>query len=1120
MYAAELFVGFCRHVTNESYALGLVLRTNDEPGSDHAGGAALKRKSRRELMTESTSRLSSLPRHRFVKELRGNEMLMRPPGSASTASPPTVRNQSRGAGTKPAASTPDTSPAKAWADALAQAKVNSPQQTVTVKPGDSLASIAESHGDTLSSVEGANPQVQPPWLLPYPDTVRLPKKTPAEVVSGVNNADVKPIITAMAHANAADQNLQETEVNAAKLHVRDPSLFSDAETQSTNSWNTVEQNTINMLMNNSGGAYPERAAAAEVKQLNALEPGNAKFAAANNAALAEATKQWTQMGVTYPQLHPIISAYDNVKQISNNIRQVRRDLQNPHLPHNMAIVDGLNSEEQQNIAELNAAKAKLNTDIENSLNQAANQAGTNPAARSQAMTQRASYLQLVMPQDKAFQAAVGDANYDLQVVKPAKAVAAAYAKGGGAGSPELGYGGGALAAANTLNAVTHAAGNPYYASQIIQLSEGTIEGITKYMGSIASEPVHNPGTVLEFNQIYGDLSQSVAAANTVNPNGKLSSYGKDAADLVANSIVKNIPQNLTLDQGSIYNEAAMTTIGDGDGTALTLATAAALDQRGRSELAAFLTVGAARGLEGLASNTTSHYQAFLSTLSTVDKLRATWTSFMTRSQLADATNGYLKDHNDVQQKADAQLTTLSQDGDAIAEAKQAWNSYRSQLAGVIGENALSAAAQSLTNKNVTGKNVTIENVAVAFAISRSTSVNNAIVNAGVGFSAPSTSSGGAGQSVAQALLASPVWSLPRSWRSAINNTLKYVTKKYPNVSVSPGTFTTLGAVGLVLTTANLVGNFSFSSFQKAASTIYAGLGIPKYLGDVISTFAKTNIGDSILVQNFVNSIPGVTLTPGATAAANELKLSKTLPSFFQPENGDLTKLTKTPFFKALGSTYYGFGALASVFEAADDVNSGDNAGAIFSSAEALGNALNAAKPLAEEAWGDVIAEGFGATGSIIGGVAVLSQLIYDGVKSAEATQAYKNDTAQFLRQGLGLNPKLADELSADPSTPGVLAQYAKKYGMERGQLLLDLNKVPAQYDVAQFINEAQEVPQQVNGNYVSSQLGDSPNPTVEEQYIVGPNGQTELVHVPLRADSLTQLHYWADLLFSGKNRLG
>jgi hypothetical protein len=1017
---------------------------------------------------------------------------------------------------KPVTSTPDTSPTKAWNDAVAQAKANSPQQRVTAEPGDSLASIASSHGDMLSSVETDNPQVYPPDLLHIGQIVRLPKKTPAEVVTGVNNSQIKPVITAMANANLADQGLH------SPVLAHDPGALGEADTQSTNSWNRVEQTTLNMLMNNNGGAYPERAAGAEVKQLNALEPGNNKFAAANNAALAEATKQWTQRGVTYPQLHPIISAYDNVKQISNNITQVRQYLQDPHLPHNMAIVDGLNSEEQQDAGALKTAKAQLNAAIEHSLKLAAKQAGSNPAARSQAMTERASYLQLVMPQDKAFQTAVGDANYDLQVVDPAQQVAKAYASGT-AYTPGLGGGGGAIAAADRLKTLTQQVSNPYYASQIIQASKGTINSITTDMASMAAN-----GEGDDVSQIYGDLSQAVSAANALNGSGKLSSDGKDAADLVANSIVKNASNGASewpSWANAYYGDAAQNAIANGGGFGLTLATAAAA-RHGDPGLASTLVGAATTGLNGLASKTNADYTTFLATLSTVDKLRDAWGPFMTRSQLANATNGYLKDHQDVQEKAAAQLATLSQDGDAIAEAESAWNSYRPQLSGVDGENGLSAAAQSLNGHNVTGQNASSKNLAAAFALSQSASVNNAIVNAGVGLSLPSTPNAGAGESVGQALLASPVWSLPRSWRSAINNTLKYYTKKGA-ISVSPGTFTTLGAVGLVLTTENLVANFSFSSFQKASSTMYAGLGIPKYMGDVISTFAKTNIGNNIIVQNFVNSIPGVTLTPGATAAANELKLSKTLPSFFQPEGGDLTKLTKTPFFRALGSTYYGFGALASVFEAADDLNSGDNWGAGFSFAEALGNTLNASKPLAEKAWGEVVGETFaesfgeavGAAGSIIGAGAVVGQLIYDGIKSADATQAYKDDSAQFLRQGLGLNPKLANELSAVSSTPGVLAQYARKYGMQPGQLLLDLNKVPSQYDVAQFINEAQEVPQ-VNGSPVSSQLGDSPVPTVEEQYIVGPNGQTELVHVPLRADSLTQLHYWGDLLFSGNNRLG
>jgi hypothetical protein len=320
-------------------------------------------------------------------------MLMQPPGSASTASP------SSGTTTQ---SPPDTSPAKAWADTLAQATANSPRQTVTVKPGESLASIAESHGDTLSSVEHADSHVQPPSLLPYPDTILRPRKTPAQVVSGIDNSQIKPIITAMANANLADQNLQETAQNAAKLHVRDPSLFSDAQAQSTASWNAVQHATYNMLINNNVRAFPDVTAAGPVKQLNALEPGNAKFAAANDAALAEAKQKWTQMGVTKSRLGPITDAY-------NNAEQINQDLPNPHLLHSSFVVGQLNAAEQRGNAQLNAA-------IEKSLTEAANQAGSNPTAHAEAVAQRADNIESFEPHELAFQTAVKDAQAKVNPV--------------------------------------------------------------------------------------------------------------------------------------------------------------------------------------------------------------------------------------------------------------------------------------------------------------------------------------------------------------------------------------------------------------------------------------------------------------------------------------------------------------------------------------------------------------------------------------------------------------------------------------------------------------------------------------------------------------------------------
>jgi hypothetical protein len=997
-------------------------------------------------------------------------MLMQPPGSASTASPPAARNQSSGASTKPTA---DTSPTKAWNDALAQAKANSPQQTVTAKPGDSLASIAGSHGDTLSSVETDNPQVYPPDLLHIDQTVRLPKKTPAEVVTGVDNSQIKPIIRAVANANLADQGLH------SPVLAHDPGALGEAETESTNSWNTVEQKTINMLMNNNSGAYPEQAASAEVKQLNALEPGNAKFAAANNAALAKATKQWQQMGVTKPQLSPIINAYNNAKQATNPA-----------------------SERQ--------AKNQLNAAIEKSLTEAANQAGSNPQAQAKAMTDRAADIQIAGPQDPAFQTAVDNANYDLQVTKPAQQVAKAYntalvkARANGA-LPDDAATAAAAAAANKLKTVTHNAGNSYYADQIIQASQGTIDSITKDMGSIASQPVHSPGTVLEFNQIYGDLSQSVAAANSValtshgHASIALSASGKAAADTVAKDIAKNIPQNLTLDQGSIYNEAATSTIGDGVGTALTLATAAALEQQGRSDLAAFLTVGAARGLGRLAAKTKSDITAFATTTGNLNQLRTTWGPFMTKSQLVKATNGYLADHSkDVTQKANAQLGTISQDGDAIVEAESAWKSYGAELTGVEGRGELATATTSLTANNPS----------TAFAVSQSKTLNEAIAAA---IGPPQPSGGGAG-SVVQALFASPAWSLPKSTRSFVNALLKTHVAQAKGAGASPlvgqGTFTTLSLVGLGLTAeAAWAKGFSVSSPENLANSAYTALGFGKYTGEVISGFAKTNI-----VQNFLNNSSAFNVNSGT--------LFLNLPNGSQFE---LTNLTNTGWFKAIGSAYYGAGALANVLEASDEFSNGNDVAGGFDIAEGVGNGLNAIKPLIGDAFGDVAGEAVGAIGSGVGVLAVVGQLFYSAISSADEQQAFQQDGIKFLQQGLGLNFDLAQELTwpggQSTSASNALQAYADRYHIPVKQILLKLNQEPAD-KATLFVDEAAGVPKQSNGRPVVSQHGDGPGGVGYHEFTASDKGHVYYTaEIPNQADSLVQLHYWANYLF-GKNQFG
>jgi LysM repeat protein len=1029
-----------------------------------------------------------------VTEDPGGKTMFESAGSTSAVTQPPHRSGDSDTSSAPQK---DTSPAQAWTDALKQAKTNSPQQSVTVKPGDTMAGIAKRHNDSLAGVEQANPGISNPNLLHLGQTVYLPKTVPNQIVSGVDNSQIQPIIAAMANANAADQG---SGVKNAGVHQEDMA-------QSAQAWDTVGQTTLNMLLNNNSGKYPEQAAAAEVKQLNALEPGNAKFAAANNYALSEATQQWTQMGVTKPQLGPIIDAYNNLQQTTNAANQY---LQNPKTPHNREIAESFNSSEQQ-------AQTKLNTAIEKSLTDAANQVGSDPKARSEAMTERAFNIQIAGPQDQAFQTAVDNANYDLQVNKPAQAVADAYANGG------------AAAAADKLKAITQNAGNSYYAGQIIQQSQGTIDSVTRDMGSLATsaQPPHmgskfgNPAgetspSETEFNQIYADLSQSVAAANTISPSGSLSADGKAAADLVANSIASNAPKNLTTYQQGLYYSGATNAITNGDGAGLTFATAAALKQRGNTDLASLLASGGTAGIQGLQSRTDSDVSAFASTTNTLHKLEATYGPLMSPGQLAKASNAYLADHPDVAKSANSELNTISQDGDAIAEAESAWNSYGGQLNGIDGQNDASAAAKSLTGDHSAG-----------FAVSRSAVLHNAVAAA---LSTPSASGGGGAGSVVQAMLASPAWSIPKSTRSFINAWFKHQDAQTKALSATPstakGTFTALSAVGLGLSVESVIAkhfNLPFSSVQDKANTFYTLLGFGKYGGETISGLAKQGkLGDSKFATNY---------------------LAK--------------ELTKTPWFKTLGSAYYGFGALGSALQAYTDASNGDPTAAGIDSLEAFGNFLNAAKPLvgqlakqfpalanfipgatteaaateAAAAAGasvtDLVAEGaaeaIGAWGSGFGLLALGGDLIYEGIKSGLDARAYENDSTQFLQQsGLGLNPDMVDELSlpglSGPAS-GALQTYAGANHISAAQLLQKLNHEPADKAI-EFIDEAAFMPKQSNGQYAVSLSSDDPKQVGTHMVTEpGDKGHNYNLNVDYQADSLRQLSYWADYLF-GKNGLG
>lgn len=241
---------------------------------------------------------------------------------------------------------------------MARAKINSKQPEVPVRPANTLAGIASSHGDTLPRVEALNQDLHNPVtgfnrILPG-QTVVLPKKTPSEVVAGVNNSQIKPIITALANANSADQGVAD----ANRTH--DPSGEADAEAEKTAAWNTVKHDTYTMLLDNMSPTTPDQTAQAQVKNLNELEPGNTKFDNETNGALKD--RQQLNFG-------PIIAAYNGG----------------------------------------HGQPTSLANAITTSLNNAANQAGSNPKARGDAITGRAALLQTFGPKDPTFQTAVRDA---------------------------------------------------------------------------------------------------------------------------------------------------------------------------------------------------------------------------------------------------------------------------------------------------------------------------------------------------------------------------------------------------------------------------------------------------------------------------------------------------------------------------------------------------------------------------------------------------------------------------------------------------------------------------------------------------------------------------------------
>jgi hypothetical protein len=337
-------------------------------------------------------------------------------------------------------------------------------------------------------------------------------------------------------------------------------------------------------------------------------------------------------------------------------------------------------------------------------------------------------------------------------------------------------------------------------------------------------------------------------------------------------------------------------------------------------------------------------------------------------------------------------------------------------------------------------------------------------NAFAALAGPNIPSAAGGGTVVQALASSPLWAVGRSTRSFVNATLKYgnATAKVNKVpgSTSDGTFTALSTIGFLATLENTIAKGGFSAGPQLFSSTSNALGFLKYGGEIVAGLAKDPAIAKALAGHFGFALQDV----------------KGKPTLFY-KGFNLTTLTKTPFFKALGSSYYGAGALASLLSLQDDLNNHDGVGAGLDSLELVGNLLNAAKPLVENIAEDFIegaakrealGEAFGAVGSALALLSAVGSAIKQGIQNGEAQSAFQADSNRFLEVGGNINPDVAWALSHPqiisssstiagliPTETKDLLAYANANHLSPGELLARLNQQDPS-KVAFFANVAAE----------------------------------------------------------------
>ena len=887
---------------------------------------------------------------------------------------------------------------------------------------------------------------------------------------GITSQQLAPVLQARQQAG-------QDETALSQLHSPvNRGIVQDEQTQAAQDWTKVQQATQQWLQNTAGSsAFPEDAAAQKVKQLDALFPNDSKFSAANQAALQSATQTWNSLGITHSQLDPVVNAYHDWQAA---VQQRTQTEQNPHLHNEDPDAPGLLNQA------VDAAQSKLQGAIEKQLNDAANQSGSSQG-RSQAMLGREAVLEMVGPQTPEFRDTVDAADTDLQVTKPAQQVAAAYQKGG------------ATAGAQALLTATQNAG-PGYAGRIIAASQPAINNIAGDLNSLshAASGMYGRGSGYaqqqakdQFQSIYNALSASVAQTDHGTSAGALSSQTTQAANQIATALASHLqPQAMFGNPSQVYGNAAEDAIGSGQGASLSLALASSLHQHGQASAADEVNEGSALGFDHLKTRTDNDVNKFAKVTANLEQLRASWGPFMTTSQLDAATAGYAK-HNPqfVTQFASA-LKTVQQDGSEIVQARQAFAGYAPELKNLPSSKDLSGAAAQLTGNDRS----------TLFAVQESGLATMDVAKA----MQPNAPAGDTGVSTA---LDAP--GVVRSVRTFVNQYLKS-NKTMPNFSPNLQTNLALSAVGLGLTTPTALSelqNFNQLDAGGKAVAFYNGLGFGKYALETVSQAAKTSMVRYLGAAAQSKVVTGLAAAKDSTA------------------------------FTAFSSFYYLTGAFANGVSAQEAASAGDPISAGLDSTSALGNVLLAANAgrgfitsalgqLGVDAGADTAINGaLDWAGPVGAGLSVLAQfglLFNSALQQKQAQNALQSQGQQFLQDGLGLKPAVANQLAdvSDNQHQGpaaVLLAYAHQYNIKPSALLSYLNQKNPN-DVGNFVYVAELMTPNKNGQYQAT----SPSDTRNLPYDPGvPFANTVPIYgdstgdLPNPPNSLRQMNYWTQTIF-------